>query len=87
MFRVIKIDGTELGITDSVNYIKIGASGCFAPANKKDAIGVAFQSTPYNLVGHEDIEGADTVIVSAVDGGAEVYSIASTINILLGVAE
>lgn len=87
MFRIIKTDGTELGITDSVNYIKIGASGCFAPTTKEDAIGVAFQSTPYNLVGHEEIEGADTVIVSAIDGGAEVHSIANTINILLGVAE
>ncbi len=87
MFRIIKIDGTELGITDSVNYIKISANGCFAPTDKENAIGVAFQSTPYNLVGHEDIEGADTVIVSAIDGGAEMYGIANTINILLGVAE
>ena len=87
MFRIIKTDGTELGITDSVNYIKIGASGCFAPTDRKNAIGVAFQSVPYNLAGHEAIEGAETVIVSAVDGGAEMQNIANTINILLGVTE
>lgn len=87
MYRIIKIDGTELGMTDSVNYIKIGASGCFASADKENAIGVAYQSTPYNLLGHNDIDGADTVIVSVADGGAEMYNIANTINVLLGVVE
>lgn len=87
MFRIIKIDGTELGITDSVNYIKIGEDGCFANATSHDAIGVAFNSIAYNLIGHTDIDGAETVIVSAIDGGAEVGNLANTINILLGVAE
>lgn len=41
MYRIIKIDGTELGITDSVNYIKIGASGDLTNATETDAIGVA----------------------------------------------
>lgn len=87
MYRIIKIDGTELGITDSVNYIKIGSSGDFTTAAEADAIGVAFNSTPYNLMGHSDIDGAETVIVSKIDGGAEVGSLANTINILLGVTE
>ena len=64
MYRIIKIDGTELGITDSVNYIRYGDNGCFTPATREDAIGVAFKSVAYNLVGHEDIEGAGTVVVS-----------------------
>lgn len=87
MYRIIKIDGTELGITDSVNYIKIGASGDFAFAPEEAAIGVAFNSVAYNLVGHTEIADAETVVVSPIDGGAEMHSIASTINILLGVAE
>ena len=44
MYRIIKIDGTELGITDSVNYIRYGDGGCFTTATRKDAIGVAFKS-------------------------------------------
>lgn len=87
MFRIIKIDGTELGITDSVNYIKISASGSYISASENDAIGVAFNSEPYNLVGHDEIEGVDTVVVSRIDGGAEVNNLTNTINILLGVAE
>lgn len=51
MYRIIKIDGTELGITDSVNYIRYGDGGCFTTATRKDAIGVAFKSVAYNLVG------------------------------------
>lgn len=74
MYRIIKIDGTELGITDSVNYIRYGDGGCFTTATRKDAIGVAFKSVAYNLVGHEDIEGADTVVVSEIDGGQELKS-------------
>ena len=70
MYRIITLDGTELGMTDSVLYIKITESGSFAPTTKDEAIGVAFRSTPYNLVGHSDIEGADTVVVAKCDGGA-----------------
>lgn len=70
MYRIIKTDGTELGMTDSVMYIKIGESGCFTPCSVDEAIGVAFESEPYNLLGHEEIENADTVIVSECDGGA-----------------
>ena len=87
MYRIVKIDGTELGITDSVNYIKIGSSGCFTTAGKDDAIGVAFQSIPYNLVGHSGIDGAETVVLCAIDGGAEVNGLLNTINVLLGVNE
>ena len=98
MYRIIKIDGTELGITDSVNYIRYGDNGCFPPAPREDAIGVAFKSVAvtwqaedveesegvaYNLVGHEDIEGAGTVVVSEIDGGQELKSHQTTIEGLI----
>lgn len=73
MYEIIKIDGTELGITDSVNYIKFGASGCYTTASEKDAIGVAFNGVPYNIVGHNDISGAETVIVSRINGGSYIF--------------
>lgn len=74
MYRIIKIDGTELGVTDSVNYIKISENGCFTNATAEDAVGVAFNSVTYNLVGHNEIEEADTVVVSKIDGGYEIKS-------------
>ena len=44
MYRIIKIDGTELGITDSVNYIRISDNGCFTNATQQEDTGVAYQS-------------------------------------------
>lgn len=87
MYRIIKIDGTELGITDSVNYIKIGASGCYAAAAKEEAIGVAYNSVPYNLVGHAEIEGADTVVVSAVDAGQIIQETATYAELATAIRE
>lgn len=83
MYRIIKVDGTELGITDSVSYIKIGSSGSFTNATEEDAIGVAFNSKPYNLIGHDDIEGVDTVVVSKLDGGHIVYEHSGMIDELI----
>lgn len=88
MYRIIKVaDGAEVGITEAVNYIKIGSSGSLTTATKNDAVGIAFDSTPYNLVGHDEIEGAETVVVSEIDGGVTVNSISNAVNILLGVNE
>lgn len=70
MYQIITLDGTELGMTDSVLYIKIGSSGSFTPCSIDEAIGVAFNSEPYNLIGHNEIEGANTVIVTKCDGGS-----------------
>ena len=81
MYRIIKVsDGVELGITEAVNYIKIGGSGSFTTAEKGDAIGVAFESTAYNLAGHEEIEKTETVVVAETDGGATVSRQQTAIN-------
>ena len=64
MDRIIRIDGTELGLTDEARYIKFGSCGQFVQATRAEAIGVAFKNNVYNLLGHNDIAEADTVIVS-----------------------
>lgn len=69
MYQIIKTDGTELGVTDSVTYIKIGSSGCFTTASEDDAIGIAFRNMPYNLNGHDAISGAETVFIREIDVG------------------
>lgn len=71
MYRITNINtGASLGAVDNVVYIKIGKSGDFTPTTENEAIGVALNGVPYNLMGHEEIEGADTVVVSEFDGGA-----------------
>ena len=70
MYRVVlEHGGTEVAITDDLRYIKVGKNGSYITADKKSAVGVAVGGTAYNLCGHSDIRGADTVVVSEVDGG------------------
>ena len=70
MYRIISTtSGKELGVVDKPFYIKIGASGCKTPAAQDEATGVALHSIPYDLLGHDEIKGEDTVIVSEFDGG------------------
>ena len=64
MDRIIRIDGTELGLTDEARYIKFGNCGQFVQTTRAEAIGVAFKGSVYNLLGHNDIAEAETVIVS-----------------------
>ncbi len=84
MYRITSINtGANLGAVDKVVYIKIGESGDFAPTTEDKAIGVALNSVAYNLAGHEEIEGADTVVVSEFDGGALVAEQQRIIDSLL----
>ena len=64
MNRIIRIDGTELCLVDKARYIKRSDYGVFVEAERKDAIGVAVKGVVYNLLGHDEIAGADTVLVS-----------------------
>lgn len=63
MYRIITTSGTELGLTDSVRYIKKSDAGAFVQATVGEAIGVAYGGVAYNLIGHSEIADADTVIV------------------------
>lgn len=72
MFRITTTDGVTLGYTETIRYIKINPrNGCFNACDKKDAIGVAYKSNPYNLLGHSDIADVPTVFVTEFDGGSE----------------
>ena len=70
MYRLVTTDGAELGITEEVRYIRRSDNGSFIRTDKENAVGVACNGTPYNLLGHAEIEGADTVIVRETEVGA-----------------
>lgn len=70
MYRIINMDGSDKAIVETVNWIKIGPSGSFAPAkNRGEAVGIAYESVAYNLLGFDRIPGADTVMVAELDAG------------------
>ena len=77
MYRIIKTDGTEVGCTDSVLYIKVAKNGCYIQCEQPEAVGVAYQSTAYNLSGHSEIAGADQVIMVKQDGGRRIQDLES----------
>ncbi len=75
MYKITKIDGTDVGYTDSVIYIKIASNGCFIQTDNQNAIGVAYAGTPYNLFGHNEIPGVDEVMVVEQDGGQKIGTV------------
>lgn len=72
MFKIITTSGTELGMTDSVRFIKVSSEGSFIESTKDEAVGIAFKGSPYNLAGQNAIDGAETVLIVETDGGGEV---------------
>lgn len=72
MFKIITTNGAEIGLTDSVRFIKVSPEGSFVEASKEEAIGIAFNSVPYNLAGKNEIAEAESVIIVETDSGREV---------------
>lgn len=72
MFKLVTENGTDLGYTEQIRYIKINKrNGCFNACTKEEAIGIAFNSNPYNLPGHNEIPDVETVIIMEIDAGYE----------------
>lgn len=72
MKRIIRTDGKELCLVDDVRYIKRSSYGVFVQAPEAEAIGIVANEKVYNLLGHSDIEGVDTVIVSEASTAEEI---------------
>ncbi len=62
MYRIVTTDGTDLGLTDEILYIKKSESGVYVKASEKDAIGIAHRGKAYNRVGFGEIVDAETVV-------------------------
>jgi hypothetical protein len=77
MFRIINLTtGKEIGLTDKVNYIKVNPkTGCYIPAKKEEAIGIAFKGIAYNIANRTDIKDADSVMTVAIDGGSTLQDV------------
>lgn len=73
MYRIINTNGgAEIGVTENPRYIKKSKSGQNIGATKEEAQGIAYKSTPYNLLGTEGIGAEETVILSEYDAGDNV---------------
>lgn len=66
MYKILTDQNKLLGYVDKPNYIKIAENGDILPAEPVEAVGLNYQGTLYNLLGHSDIEGASTAYASMV---------------------
>lgn len=64
MYRIIKTDGTEIALVDSVRFIAVGANGSYVEVKEQDAIGVSIKGKLYALLGKAGLQDAETVIVA-----------------------
>jgi hypothetical protein len=70
MYRIINTaDGMEIGSTEAPRYIKKSKSGQNIETTREEATGVAYKSTPYNLLNTEGVGADETVILSEYDAG------------------
>ena len=65
MYKILTDTNKVIGYVDKPNYIKI-KNGDYVPSTPLEAIGINFQGTLYNLLGHSGIEGASTAYASMV---------------------
>lgn len=79
MYKLINFDtGEEIGITDSLTYIRLGKNGCYVKCkNGEEPQGIAYDSTPYNLLGKESMGDLPTVSVREYDAGDEFNALKS----------
>lgn len=66
MYKILSDTNELLGYVEKPNYIKYNKTHDFVPAVPVEAIGINFKGVVYNLLGHHDIEGADTCYASMV---------------------
>lgn len=81
MYKLIDFEtGEKIGIVEYPTYIFLGKNGCYQKCKEKDAQGIAYNSTPYNLFGKESMGDLPTVILAELDAGKELESIQSTMR-------
>lgn len=62
------VNGTAIALIENPIWIHVQRNGCYGPCERIKATGVAINSTPYNLAGH-DIGGVATVDYEEVQSG------------------
>lgn len=71
MFKITR-NGESLGMTEAPNYIKLTENGSYNLCPEPEASGIAFEGTPYRLLGRESPEGMgvlDIVMLEETDAG------------------
>ena len=92
MYKILTEQNKLLGYTAQPNYIKVTPGG-YVPCAPVEAVGLTYQGTVYNLLGHSEIEGAPTAYASMITEtellqilNSGTTSAVNAVNIMLGEA-
>lgn len=73
MYQIYK-DNKQIGCIENPVYIFLQENGCFGLTTEESATGIVFDGQPYHLLGCDEIEGLETVMLVEYDAGQEVFS-------------
>lgn len=92
MYKILTDQNKLLGYAAQPNYIKVTPGG-YVPCVPVEAVGLNYQGTVYNLLGHSEIEGAPTAYASMITEtellqilNSGTTSAVNAVNIMLGEA-
>ena len=92
MYKILTDQNKLLGYVSQPNYIK-KTTGGYTPCVPVEAVGLTYQGTVYNLLGHSEIEGAPTAYASMITEtellqilNSGTTSAVNAVNIMLGEA-
>lgn len=72
MYQIIQ-DGHTIALVAEPVFITLSDSGCFIQTTEDKALGIVINSTPYHLLGREELNGLPTVMAIPVDGGTYLF--------------
>ena len=83
MFKIINVEGREIGKTEAPYYIKIAENGSFVPCEERDAQGVTHSGRTFRLFGRSGLSSDyEAVVLAETDGGSELDAATSTASIV-----
>jgi hypothetical protein len=82
MYRIFK-DGAQIGLSDTVTYVRMLDNGCLGLCAEGEAQGIVHDGVVYHLVGRSELPGYETVLLNEVDAGRQLSDIQSVVDDVL----
>ena len=81
MYKITK-NGYGLAMTEAPTYIKKAANGCYVLCPEPEAQGIAYNGQVFHLLGREEMEDVEPVMLEETDAGEEISRAAEAGSIM-----
>lgn len=81
MFKIYTIDGTVIGVTEKLNYIRLHKNGSLVLCEEKGAQGIAFNGTAYSFGGEYGLADKPIIRIEYTDTAVELENTNNTTGI------